>query len=29
MASQSPLAQVKSLAGSKKDLVEKFRALAT
>jgi hypothetical protein len=29
MASQSPLAQVKSLAGSKKDLVEKVRALAT
>ncbi len=26
---QSPLAQVKSLAGSKKDLVEKVRALAT
>jgi|JI10StandDraft_1071094.scaffolds.fasta_scaffold1243555_2 hypothetical protein len=29
MATQSPLAQVKALAGSKKDLVEKVRALAT
>lgn len=29
MATQSPLAQVKSLAGSKKDLVEKVRSLAT
>lgn len=29
MATQSPLAQVKGLAGSKKDLVEKVRALAT
>jgi hypothetical protein len=28
MATQSPLAQVKALAGSKKDLVEKVRALA-
>jgi hypothetical protein len=29
MATQSPIAQAKSLAGSKKDLVEKVRALAT
>lgn len=29
MATQSPLAQVKGLAGSKKDLVEKVLALAT
>jgi hypothetical protein len=29
MATQSPLAQVKALANSKKDLVEKVRALAT